>query len=101
MNSLIENALSQKLLAAQEMQFKAASTAAEMYVVTSGKLTYSKAGDPSIHLHQDDWLCEGCLWVSWCCRGSLTADADSKLILVDHKAFCEVIPGDVELYPVL
>lgn len=101
MHNLVEDVLSKKLLADQDVEFQVSTMATHMSMVASGQLAYHKSGDEVLQLSRDDWICEASIWVSWPCRGNLVAESDAQLINVDSKTFIETMQGDAYLMPLM
>jgi hypothetical protein len=101
MIGLVENVLSQKHLAQDDVAFMVSAVPGHMSVIVEGVMNYAKQGDKELHLHRDDWVCEHSLWVPWSCKGNLVAEMDCQLILIDHKEFAEVIREEDALYPII
>lgn len=100
MHSLVNEALWRSTIAKADVLFKRGTWASHMYWVVGGELFYEKEGF-SRRLQSGDWLCEAVLWVPWPTRGTVQADEDSELIVIDAKALGQVIRGDEILHAMM
>jgi len=97
MHGLVHSVLYLKHPAAVDILFQRASVATSMQYVVGGEMEYSRPGEMDVILKKDDWMCEMSLWVSWACRGNCQALVDSTVVVVDSKAFGEVLQEDGSL----
>jgi hypothetical protein len=102
-------AFSSKAFAAADSIFKSQSWQRHMYFVCKGELYYKKVTTPISEkasageglervIMRNEWMCEPALWVQWMTRGSVIADTDCEVVLVDVKAFAECAKNDEIIY---
>lgn len=62
----------------------------KMYFVASGTLEYLDGYGETTAVTERQWLAEAALWTTWRHRGTLTAQSDVKMALLDSQGFQDI-----------
>jgi len=103
LKDLTSKALAKRLFAEDDMVAAQDGPSEDLLFVVSGTLNYTKRDDALRRfdktLGEDDWLCEGCLWVyPWHYHGNVLTGATAELIYLNADQFCDVIEHDLSLW---
>eukprot|EP00930_Biecheleria_cincta_P056969 TRINITY_DN4298_c0_g2_i1.p1 TRINITY_DN4298_c0_g2~~TRINITY_DN4298_c0_g2_i1.p1 ORF type:complete len:824 (+),score=173.04 TRINITY_DN4298_c0_g2_i1:63-2534(+) len=85
-------AMSILLLALGDVVFSRGEEPSEpkMYFVASGSLEYLDGYGETTMIVERQWLAEAALWTNWRHRGTLTAQSDVKMALLDSQLFQDI-----------
>lgn len=98
MRRVCHNAMSSIVLSKEDVVFSKGEAPSDpkMYFVIKGQLEYIHGGDKAHSLHDGQSIGEVALWTKWKHRGTLTSQSDTKLAMLDSKAFNSVASRFIE-----
>jgi len=64
---------------------------AKMYIAMEGVFDYFRVDGATLEVSPVTWISEASLWISWMHHGSLSARANSRVAVLDAKAFAAIV----------
>eukprot|EP00929_Paragymnodinium_shiwhaense_P004568 TRINITY_DN10561_c0_g1_i1.p1 TRINITY_DN10561_c0_g1~~TRINITY_DN10561_c0_g1_i1.p1 ORF type:complete len:1038 (+),score=143.59 TRINITY_DN10561_c0_g1_i1:144-3257(+) len=74
-----------------ESVFSSFAQAENMYFVQDGHLSYRRGNCYPIMLHEGNWAAEHVLWTHWVHCGTLSAETESSVMMMDPTKFADIL----------